>query len=146
MIIHQGLSKVTALIEGSLDKDDSMRVSRSRVHGERKGRIACNKYRLRAVAPFSLSHFCTLFLATAKVSSNEYQERFMALHFSRSRTRLLRIFRKALIYPQTESFVAAEEEGIFLEDLTTPLRYAKPTRSEHLICLSRDGKTIPLPL
>lgn len=70
----------------------------------------------------------------------------MALHFSRSRTRLLRIFRKALIYPQTESFVAAEEEGIFLEDLTTPLRYAKPTQSEHLICLSRDGKTIPLPL
>jgi hypothetical protein len=96
--------------------------------------------------PRCLSHFCTLFLATAKVSSNEYQERFMALHFSRSRTRLLRIFRKALIYPQTESFVAAEEEGIFLEDLTTPLRYAKPTRSEHLICLSRDGKTIPLPL
>ena len=34
--------------------------------------------------PRCLSHFCTLFLATAKVSSNEYQERFMALHFSRS--------------------------------------------------------------
>lgn len=52
---------MTALIEGSLDKGDSMRVSRSRVHGERKGRIACNKYRLSAVAPLSFPFLHPLF-------------------------------------------------------------------------------------
>lgn len=57
-----GLSHGDNFIEGSLDKGDSMRASRIRVHGEWKTRSVCNNHELRTVAPLGLSHFCALFL------------------------------------------------------------------------------------
>ena len=80
-----GSSHSEGLIEGSLDKGDFMRTSRSRVQGEWKTMSVCNNHELRTFAPLGLSHFSPPFFATTKVPSIKHSDRSICPTSSRWR-------------------------------------------------------------
>jgi hypothetical protein len=80
-----GSSHGVGVSEGSLDMDDFMWRSSSRVHGEWKTMSVCHNHELRTLAPLGLTHLGAPFFATTKVPSMKHSARSICPRSSRSR-------------------------------------------------------------